>query len=150
MQLKETARIVKAMGAGRAAGQISNKARLERAKRDAARTADAFAREHGLAISAMKDLNSDLIQHVLSIHLDIKRQRFNKRHHDVDPVTLARIWFDTCETHPGTGWVMTDLEYERDRREGRSHQWKRHSWSGDVVPITGPQLELGIEEGAGS
>ncbi len=79
---------------------------------------------------------------MLSIHLDIERQHFMERHSDLEPDTLTRIWFDTCETHPSTGWVMADLEYEKDRREGRAHHWKRYSWSGDVLPVTGPQLSL--------
>ena len=42
---------------------------------------------------------------------------------------------------------MADLEYERDRREGRAHQWKRHTWTGDATPITGTQLTFDEAQG---
>lgn len=142
MQLKETTRIVRAMGPGKATRQVGRKARLSRARRDAARTADRFTDENATAIGLVKDLYSERIQHVLSIHLDIERQRFAGRHSELESGALMRIWFDTCEKHVGTGWVMADLEYEKDRREGRIHHWKRYGWSGDVLPVTGPQLSL--------
>lgn len=115
------------MRPGKATRQVGRKARLSRARRDAARTADRFTDENATAIGLVKDLYSERIQHVLSIHLDIERQRFAGRHSELEPDTLMRIWFDTCEKHVGTGWVMADLEYEKDRREGRIHHWKRYS-----------------------
>ena len=142
MQLKEMTRITRAMEPGTATRQVGRKARLSRANRDATRTADRFTDENATAINLVRDLYSERIQHLLSIHLDIERQRFAGRHSSLEPDTLMRIWFDTCEKHVGTGWVMTDLEYEKDRREGRSHHWKRYSWSGDVLGVTGPQLSL--------
>ena len=142
MQLKETTRISRTMGPGTATGQVGRKARMGRARRDATRTADWFTDENATAIGLVKDLYSERIQHPLSIHLDIERQRFAGRHSSLEPDTLMRIWFDTCEKHAGTGWVMADLEYEKDRREGRVHHWKRYSWSGDVLPVTGPQLSF--------
>jgi hypothetical protein len=150
MQATETIGVIKTIGVRESARHVTRHTLIKRAKRDAVATAERFARDNEAAINLVRNFYSWRMQHVLSLYLDVERQRFMQRHRDLDPETATRIWFDTCETHSGTSLVMADLEYERDRREGRSHHWKRYSWAGDVVPITGPQLEfvLGLEDSA--
>ena len=147
MQAIETLRVARAIGVRESAHQVTRRTLIKRTKRDAAATAERFARDNTASINSVRDFYNWRIQHLLSLHLDTERQRFMQRNRDLDPETLTRIWFDTCEEHPGTYLVMADLEYERDRREGRAHQWKRHVWTGEVAPITGPQLSFDEAQG---
>ena len=147
MQATETLRVVRAIGVRESAHQLTRRTLISHARRDAAATAELFTRENAASINAVRDFYNWRIQHVLSLYLDAERQRFMDRHRDLDPETATRIWYDVCENHPGTSIVMADLEYERDRREGRAHEWKRHSWTGEVTPITGPQLTFDEAQG---
>jgi hypothetical protein len=144
MKARETARIIKALGAKTSARQVrknvTHKTKLARARRDATVTADRYSRENATAIELIREIYSDKIQHVLSLHFDLERQVFMTRH-DVDPYTLTAIWYDVMENHSNCGWILCDLEFERDRREGRLHHWKRYSWNGEAINAPqGPQL----------
>ena len=91
-----------------ASGNVTHRTKVLRAKRDAAETAASFAEANDAAIRIIRNFYNGRMQHALSLRLDVERQRFSERH-DLDPCHLARIWYDTCESHPEIKCVMCDL-----------------------------------------
>jgi hypothetical protein len=139
----ETARILKEMVRTRTLQpHVTRRTLLARAHRDSQATCRKFAAENNVAIGLVKDLYSVSIQHVLSLAFDVERQRYMERNAELEGYAAATIWYDTAENDPVTGWIMVDLEYEKDRREGRSHLWRRHRYEWNVEPITGEQMNL--------
>ena len=144
-----TIKTLQAMGAKDVAGQVTRQTRMRRARKDALRTIDRFSVDNAVAISQVKDFYGSTLQHTLSLHLDVCRQKFTARHSDgLSRVYLTDLWYNLAERHEVAGWILCDLERERDIREGRWQLWRKHIYETPEA-VTGPQLSL-IDESEGA
>ena len=137
-----TIKTLHAMGAKDVAGQVTRKTRMRRARKDAQDTIDKFTENNAVAISQVKDFYTVSLQHALSLHMDVERQRFVARHRkQLEEHYITNLWFNLAERHPGAFWILCDLERERDLHEGRWHIWRKHIY---VTPeaVTGEQMSL--------
>ena len=142
MEIENTFKMLRAIGVRDAKEQVTMQTRRRRARKDAGRTIATFVNKNQVAIGNVKDFYSDHLQHVLSLHLDVERQRFMARHQGrLHSHYLVDLWYNMAEHHPGVFWVLCDLERERDLREGRWHLWRKHIYETPEA-VTGDQMSL--------